>query len=364
MPYSGPNDDKLPDHVKKMSAKKRAQWVKVWMATYNESHDEGKAFKYANGVVKSVNAEFLDQLKEFLGIKPKNSTFRFLEVDGQLRFFTTFTNCFKDAHSEIISVAAHQEYVEWVNKTKQYPQLWLWHAGPASKWGQVDFVDYVDGFVVASGLVDSDKTYIAKAIEKEDVKVSHGFKGLLTSDKVFIRYRTFEISPLPANRAANSWTDFNITGGKEMPFNDERKKWLKEIGKYSDEKITEIETSLSQLGESLKAAGMEWKSDDGNFDEVIAVTKGLTDVLAKVAEYKSAQDTLLVEVEALKTKVAEFDTRVTEATKSLEDKVAEAFKPQNAPIEPGFKASESNTTVVEGKKEDLSWFEDIVSSLR
>lgn len=309
--------------------------------------------------------EVLERIKSIVGVKPKSTAIRFTEVDGQLRFLTTFSNCFKDAHSEIISAAAHQEYVEWVNKTKQYPQLWLWHSGPQSKWGQVDFVDYVDGFVVASGLIDAGKEYIAKALEREEVKVSHGFYGLMTKDNTFAKYRTFEISPLPANRAANNWTDFNIQGqgGKEMPFSEERRKWLKDVAKYSDEKLNEMEASLSKLGENLKAAGLEWKGDDS--DELVGVTKGLTDVLTQLVEYKTKQDTILAEIEGFKAKLAEFDTKVTDATKSLEDKVAEAFRPTNSPTDAGYKASESKTNIVEGEKqkEDLKWFEEIVSSV-
>ncbi len=59
MPYSGPEDDRLPDHVKKMPAKKRRQWVGVWNSAYARCKDdggatdkcEGKAFRQANGVV-------------------------------------------------------------------------------------------------------------------------------------------------------------------------------------------------------------------------------------------------------------------------------------------------------------------------
>jgi hypothetical protein len=71
MPYSGPDDNKLPSAVKRLSIKKRRQWVEIWNSTYDKCNQdssgdcEGKAFKAANGVVlgETVNLLFI-QLQE------------------------------------------------------------------------------------------------------------------------------------------------------------------------------------------------------------------------------------------------------------------------------------------------------------
>jgi len=60
MPYSGANDPDLPSNVKDMPTKDRKQWVEVFNSTYNACIKdggstktcEGKAFRYANGVLK------------------------------------------------------------------------------------------------------------------------------------------------------------------------------------------------------------------------------------------------------------------------------------------------------------------------
>lgn len=60
MPYTGPGDLNLPDRVKKMPEKKRAQWVEVWNSTYESCIDKGgdaddcesDAYRNAYGVVK------------------------------------------------------------------------------------------------------------------------------------------------------------------------------------------------------------------------------------------------------------------------------------------------------------------------
>lgn len=50
-PYSGSGDSSLPANVKKMSAKKRRQWVHVFNSTYKD-HGESRAFAAANSAVK------------------------------------------------------------------------------------------------------------------------------------------------------------------------------------------------------------------------------------------------------------------------------------------------------------------------
>jgi hypothetical protein len=67
MPYSGPNDSKIPSHVPKG---KKAQWVKVWNSTYNSCVADGgstksceaKAFKTANGVIKKRSEDMKNSL--------------------------------------------------------------------------------------------------------------------------------------------------------------------------------------------------------------------------------------------------------------------------------------------------------------
>lgn len=56
MPYSGPNDPKLPANVQKLPEEKRSQWVHVWNNSYQKCQKDGGgncesvAFRNANGV--------------------------------------------------------------------------------------------------------------------------------------------------------------------------------------------------------------------------------------------------------------------------------------------------------------------------
>ncbi|KKK61600.1 hypothetical protein LCGC14_3012730, partial [marine sediment metagenome] len=58
MPYSGPNDSKLPKNVRALSIARRKQWVNVFNSSFEackkagRSECDGEAMRKANGVVK------------------------------------------------------------------------------------------------------------------------------------------------------------------------------------------------------------------------------------------------------------------------------------------------------------------------
>jgi HK97 family phage major capsid protein len=54
MPYSGPNDPDLPEHVQKLPEKKRRQWIAVFEQVLEDTGDEGRAMAAANAAVKAA----------------------------------------------------------------------------------------------------------------------------------------------------------------------------------------------------------------------------------------------------------------------------------------------------------------------
>lgn len=303
--------------------------------------------------------------------------FRIEKSSDGYRVYTIFTNNFQDNHDQIISEAAHKEYVAWVDQTKLYPEFHLWHAGPESRFGQADFVDYVDGFMVASGPVDKDKEYIAEALKEQEDKlaVSHGFYGFMKKGgTVYDLYRPFEISPLPLGTEANKWTSFNLVNKETlMPFSDAKKAWLKEVAKVDDATLTSFESSIANLGKSLKAQGVEFKEDavtgmpaaettaastgvdtsvsaEGNSLLIGAVAE-LTRAVAGISQLVAKQqETFSTDIAALKTAQNKSNDQVVE--EALTAKVAGGG---------GFRASQAASTVQAATKEDdvaadTSWF--------
>jgi hypothetical protein len=88
------------------------------------------------------------------------------DADGPLRWAAWFSNNYRDDDNppEIISAAAHREFVKAVDDGEwPKPELWFWHV-KGSKFGQVDLVAYAEdtGFTLAAGTIDKGKESIAQ----------------------------------------------------------------------------------------------------------------------------------------------------------------------------------------------------------
>lgn len=241
--------------------------------------------------------------------------------DTRLRFIAVVSNNFKDRESEIITEAAHREYVSWATKESSYPELWLWHAGPLSRWGQADWLDVSDGFLVASGLVDKGFEYIAHNLEAQAKAgnpngVSHGFLCAKSGTQIN-RYRSFELSPLPITAAANEWTGFNIFAGEEMAFTPEKREWLRKMGGISDETLTVIETATSNVAKELKQRGIEYK-------DLAADATAVADTV----EVKAAATAPAVKLSPLDAAIRDII-----GTKEADPKPAPTTAPSGAPVE-------------------------------
>lgn len=273
----------------------------------------------------------------------------FKDTDGRLRAFIVYSNNFKDKHKEILPEAAHKEYAEWVEKTDMYPEFQLWHCGSGTRWGKADFVDYVDGFAVASGLVDEGKEYIAEALQKQkDTRVSHGFYGLKSKDGTYLIYRSFELSALPADAAANYWTAASI-GSKEfaVPFSSAKKAYLKTTG-MTDEQIVAAEGNLKALSDTLKEAGIEYKEadagagDNGGNAILLGEIRSLTGAVQQLAGVVVAKSKELDEAKV------KLEAVITESAKGVETRVEEALTARvaGAVNAGGYRASESTDNVL------------------
>jgi hypothetical protein len=337
-----------------------------------------------------------------LGSKNKTDVSPFLlirskEADEQWRVFLVYSNSFKDSTAEIIPEAAHKEYIDWVDKTKLYPELHLWHGGPGTRWGQVDFIDYVDGFAVSSGLVDKGKEYVAEALEdqsnKGQLKVSHGFYSLKTPDGVHVLYRGFEQSPLPAGTEANAWTGmaFDLFNTKEidMGFSPTKRAYLQDVLKVDSKAVDAIEKSFADAAQSLKASGVDFKEAgaeppaagtteasvavDGGIALVVAEFKGIGEAVkslsdnlglaitqqdAKHAATQASIAELSGQVKELAAKINKTqDELVTDAYKAAAAKVAST--PFSATGSGGYTPTESTKEATQGPG-DTDWFGNIV----
>ncbi|KKL09253.1 hypothetical protein LCGC14_2567710, partial [marine sediment metagenome] len=213
----------------------------------------------------------------------------FKDNDGNLRWFAWASNRWRDHDNppEIISEKAHQDYVDYLDRTGNYPEAWLWHT-PGTKWGQADWADYADGFLVVSGTVDAGREAVADALAtQKDLGVSHGFMYRHDNPEQGIIgwYRSFEVSPLPVDAAANPWTSLEVLNKEaDMGFSDKKRTWL--VGQLGEAEVARLEGDTDAMKAALVAKGVDFKdapADEGDDKGKVPATPPADDAEANKA---------------------------------------------------------------------------------
>ncbi len=197
---------------------------------------------------------------------PPAAPFMFKEVNGETWWLASVTNNFRDVDTppEIFSDASHREFMGYLDLGGQMPELWAWHT-PGTRWGKAKVAGYDDGIFWYAGTVDKGREKIAEAFAKDanGLKVSHGYNEFSYSDRargIIGKYRTFEISPLPAGKEANPLTSFAIIGKEagSMKIGTEKRQFLEGKG-YTATELDGFEKSMTDMASAARALGIESK---------------------------------------------------------------------------------------------------------
>lgn len=213
----------------------------------------------------SVNEEkgLLNVIKGLFG-KPDAlpvQGFKLLDDSDEFEWMAWYTNNFEDREKQIIAEHAIADYVERVEKgLDPYPELWYFHT-PGTKHGQATKLFQLDHFALALGTFDSGpvadgfKSHYQKDTSK--LGVSHGFlyPTNMLVDGVYHAFTTFEISPLPMDKAANQFTSFERT--KSMPITDAQKQEVTAI--LGAELAGQLLAAAATQGKDVEASGTNFK---------------------------------------------------------------------------------------------------------
>jgi hypothetical protein len=211
----------------------------------------------------------------------KSSAFAvYKDVDGNPRWFGWVTNKWRDRDhvanpdkgGEILTDQAHKDYVGWVDEAPELrmPKLLAWHQLETAHKERADWMDYADGFLLASGPLTAKEAEAIERVEKTyDLGMSHGFIALSKdpNEGLIDSYRSFEVSFLPLEVAANPWTDFR-TITKEvfaMGLTENKRGFLRNL--MGDEFVEEVEQENSDKATTLEEAGVDFK--EGEEDELV-----------------------------------------------------------------------------------------------
>jgi hypothetical protein len=199
---------------------------KLWLAQYHYTPEPipvtiVKSEKPKTNIWQWVKDTF------FRGEQPPESGFKALDNGSWVAYFT---NNFKDKRKQILTQAAHEQYVDWFDRgLVPPPVLWYWHI-PGTDHGQAEWMAMEENIMIAAGHFDGP---YAAAFQKEyqtnPHTVSHTFVrpiNGLDADGHIDAYVTLEISPLPAGREANPYTLMEVM---EMAVSKEKQDALARI---------------------------------------------------------------------------------------------------------------------------------------
>jgi hypothetical protein len=283
----------------------------------------------------------------------------FKDAQGNWRWMTLTSNMWRDRDGEIIPGAAHEDYVAYADRTKDMPELRLWHV-PGSRVGRADWVDYAHGFVLHSGVFDKGMEDVAKSLvtANEPLGVSHGFYHNKDAESdTYPSYRDFEVSVLPLERAANQWTEFTADNTKEvvMGLSDERRGFL--VEHIGEGRVTALEKLLEEKEEDLKSGAVDFK--EVLAEAIKATPEGAAkpaegegdapkdDPIAKLAELVEAQGTQLTEIV---TAQGDQGKAIKELQRTDDEKIAAAMSPDRKPPANGERPSEGKGNEISAEK--------------
>jgi hypothetical protein len=192
------------------------------------------------------------------------------EKDGY-RWLAIYSNNYRDDDNppEIISARAHEDFVKAVDAGEwPYPELRYWHV-PGTRYGIADMLAYdVDtGFCVACGKIDKGMERVAEYVAGQDgILVSHGMpskeiRRAKDDPTVITRYRSKEISTLPAWAAANKHTGFITIKEADMQIPEHKLEELQNAG-FDTGKLAEMLASKKQAAVEEERESKEAETED------------------------------------------------------------------------------------------------------
>lgn len=222
-----------------------------------------------NVITEEFQLSIVDTIKsairDVLGLKEKE-----LQVTGFKTFGSDdnywvayYTNNAKDRDEQWFSEKSHDDYIGQLSDGQYpYPELWYYHEPIVS--GKAFWIDRLGHTMIAVGSFDDTpvgrgmRSFYAKA---KGLGVSHGFfypRSALV-DGVFHKYATFEISPLPADVASNTYTTFiSAEDVKAMAVSEKTRTQL--VNVLGEDAVKAIFDGAEAKNKAMEAAQVKFKA--------------------------------------------------------------------------------------------------------
>jgi hypothetical protein len=212
------------------------------------------------------------------------------ELDGSYRWFGVVTNKWKDRDGDILVDSAHVEFNEFLDANPQYaPELWTWHTPGTARKHKADWWDYYKGFFLYSGPLTEEEGLEYKETN-EPIGMSHGFYVIEKVGRFILKYRTFEVSELPLESAANPFTSFQIKEEQKSMFSQRKRAYL--VNRFGEDKVKQLEGDVDAREKALQEMNVEWKEVNEQYETEIENT--LSEKIAEAS--KTTVESIVSEV--------------------------------------------------------------------
>lgn len=263
--------------------------------------------------------------------------------NGDWRWIGKPSNNFMDWQGDIMSKAAHQEYVEFLNGNPEMaPQFLSWHTPGTARTHPVDFWMEHEGALIMSGkLTEAEAGAILKMQAQTDLGMS--VQGLALRDpqnrEVIEHYWLYEVSDLPLEKAANPFTSLETIAKEagmdklqyltEMMGSEEKAKaFLEKTGQMqkelADAGLTSKEQVQEQVQEPVDPPAAEPKPVPAL--DVDALTKQIADAMGKQFDFEGL-NAFVAKAQETQEKVALLEGVIQELVKQKDDEIVEMLTP-------------------------------------
>jgi hypothetical protein len=251
-------------------------------------------------------------------LQPLSTLTGFKDLGGGY-WLAWWTNNFEDREKEIFAEHAIEAYIDRANKgIVPLPELWFWHK-EFSKHGKALALAGIGHFGVAVGKYDDNsdaKAYQAyyKAHERA-LGVSHQFwyPRWALKEGVYHEFNTFEISVLPASRAANPFTSFREV--KTMQLNNEQKALFTEI--LGEDRLNALLAAAEAKGKDIEVDTAYKALSDPELDTRLKALETAQGALATKEEVKALATSIDGLKEFLKTAFGNVEAASTAASTEI-----------------------------------------------
>jgi len=285
--------------------------------------------------------------------KERNAVVVEKDAKGDWRAVMWVSNNFIDYDRDIISKQAHEEYVAWLDEYPDMAPAFLsWHLPESVRKNRVDFWTFQNGFLLMSAkLEEIEAQALLKAQAETDLGMSHGSIVLERDPKdprVILKYRMYEVSDLPLDKAANPFTDFETlvkeVGMDKLEYlstilGEERAAAFLEKSETKQKVLREAEIEEKDLKPDPKPAEVEVKLDAEKILEQVMKELDIEGLAETIEKLKADAE-----------KVPLLEDLVKKLAEKQEDQLVEMISPQKFPW--SKVASKSDDTIIKKEEQD------------